>query len=1118
MKKNLILEIERINFLMNNTLLIEQSGAFVQFIETLVKNSPQSIKNLERLIKKARVAGEKLSDEDISRVIRELKESGGLTDDEIEALTKTFRKDADIKKILQDSNNFLDDFRRLTKKTEVPKSLESLIKISELTDSQINSVINNTVNSLFKNKTSNVYKLYNSVINTLGPYIDNLIKNKYLISNSEDFYTLIDNELNKSIKADVDAGRITEEQGKEFFKKISTEIRTNSSIKNKIDDMIDEGLVLGKKSKYKKIKFGDPPIKIHLADIIEWEVIPTDIKDLNTGIPLKKPKDPFEDAIDFEEEIRDLSRWKKFYLNRIEPYIRWWAKGFELQFDEMLGVTFETRRQEFLDAFQRGLNQFTTEGKKGLTKKNQAYYRDIIEKFQMLPRESNFFTPKNKTIYEFMWDDFEKKARLYFKDSPDDLQKFKEFVSELKDWKSFGDKNIAMKELLEGSDFSQASFKDIKTRINGILDTKINDELTKFKLACREKLIKGAKALYYKFMSGIYKSPADISRELTKELKNVKSRVVRKGEKVFTTVYSKKAAVNYTMQRIIYSLIVVPAIISAFEGLIEGAASSVDIKLVDRPWLQPNPDKNPATTAYNVLIGYVAYDVLTGIKLDEILSSATGLEPAQQSWINYTLDYFPGSRDDLWSLALESLAYYGFVGEGEDLEKKAKTELENTKKTIEEKGWVPRELSEQGPKKHPRHNEFLQFLASPATLRKPDDFPDFNAKLMASRVRSNDLNFWIEDFRYDKKYFVTQPYTPYEFSQKIQNGEEVSAFAWKDGDKIRTLNELNKEFSKNLPADLPQNNLPNTEDLKEKIPINNENYKIIKNILMENTPRTKFGEDNFKHWKDTFVFKAEDEKNPGQFKQVKINMEDVMDRINHYRKKYDEDDAFVRAVLDTHDNVVKVMYTKDLADISESALPRGLALVLREDRGELEIFSVSRPANGNWFLVKGDYTPSQLANMDLEKKEPEDKESTKMSKTEDDLKKKEEESIILLKRNEKEGLIDLPRKVKQKLKEKISKGWTTEEPPSYLMDFYTTSQINSVFNDPIEIYKLESSPSYFATLVKYSARVTPKRGFCRSLQMASRGEELNERQRKTINHILTRCKSKLAGKFGIASF
>jgi len=80
---------------------------------------------------------------------------------------------------------------------------------------------------------------------------------------------------------------------------------------------------------------------------------------------------------------------------------------------------------------------------------------------------------------------------------------------------------------------------------------------------------------------------------------------------------------------------------------------------------------------------------------------------------------------------------------------------------------------------------------------------------------------------------------------------------------------------------------------------------------MKNNTGKKFGDDNFKHWKDTFTFKSVDEKNPGQYKEVKINMEDVMDRIDHYRKKYDEDDAFVRAVIDTHENVVKVMFTKD---------------------------------------------------------------------------------------------------------------------------------------------------------------------------------------------------------------
>ena len=469
--------------------------------------------------------------------------------------------------------------------------------------------------------------------------------------------------------------------------------------------------------------------------------------------------------------------------------------------------------------------------------------------------------------------------------------------------------------------------------------------------------------------------------------------------------------------------------------------------------------------------------------------------------IGNIVQYFPGYLDDL-------IVYIADIGkksaEG-DVDKPLDDIVEKDKKKICDKAaeyGIPCEDAENLEKilqKRVEAQNNVETLKSGLhvwTTREEINRPDLEetAKKVESLLKANTSNDYKDVNAYfelgGKKYFLQRrgKIQPQIYSEK----NEIKL------DLIDFLNTYKSSIEK--------------QTVKESLYY--KNY----NLIMENTPRTKFGEDNFKHWKDTFVFKAEDEKNPGQFKQVKINMEDVMDRINHYRKKYDEDDAFVRAVLDTHDNVVKVMYTKDLADISESALPRGLALVLREDRGELEIFSVSRPANGNWFLVKGDYTPSQLANMDLEKKEPEDKESTKMSKTEDDLKKKEEESIILLKRNEKEGLIDLPRKVKQKLKEKISKGWTTEEPPSYLMDFYTTSQINSVFNDPIEIYKLESSPSYFATLVKYSARVTPKRGFCRSLHMASRGEELNERQRKTINHILTRCKSKLAGKFGIASF
>jgi hypothetical protein len=250
-------------------------------------------------------------------------------------------------------------------------------------------------------------------------------------------------------------------------------------------------------------------------------------------------------------------------------------------------------------------------------------------------------------------------------------------------------------------------------------------------------------------------------------------------------------------------------------------------------------------------------------------------------------------------------------------------------------------------------------------------------------------------------------------------------------------------------------------------------------------------------------------------------MEDVMDRINHFRKKYDEDDAFVRAVIDTHEDVVKVMFTKDLAHLQENFKPKGLAIILqqiRESRGEMEIWSVSRPANGNWFLVKGDYTPNQLANMDLEKKEPRTKETEVNSKSEDDLKKKEESAINVLKRNEKEGIEDLPKKVRDKVREKMGKGWTTEIPPEELKEYFTTSEINSIFNDKIVIYKLEPTREFFNSLVKFSARIVTKRGFCRTLKSGKNEFELSERQKMTVNHILNKCNTKYESKLGLRNF
>jgi hypothetical protein len=279
----------------------------------------------------------------------------------------------------------------------------------------------------------------------------------------------------------------------------------------------------------------------------------------------------------------------------------------------------------------------------------------------------------------------------------------------------------------------------------------------------------------------------------------------------------------------------------------------------------------------------------------------------------------------------------------------------------------------------------------------------------------------------------------------------------------------------------------------------------------------RFDEDNYKHWKDTFKFQSYNDET-AEYKDVKLNMEDVMDRIDHYRKKYDEDDAFVRAVIDTHENVVKIMFTKDLAHLIESITIGGLAKVLqslREGRGEMEIWSVARPADGNWFLVKGTFSKKELANMNLTKKVPEDKNPETKENPETGLKKKEETAVQKLKTNEVLGLENLPVKIKSKVREKMTQGWSPETPYPLFKEFYNESQINSIFNDKIIIYKLKPTKEFFDSLVDNSPKISLQRGFCRSIFLAKADSDISDNHQKIVNHVLDKCDKKYKGKLGI---
>ena len=292
-----------------------------------------------------------------------------------------------------------------------------------------------------------------------------------------------------------------------------------------------------------------------------------------------------------------------------------------------------------------------------------------------------------------------------------------------------------------------------------------------------------------------------------------------------------------------------------------------------------------------------------------------------------------------------------------------------------------------------------------------------------------------------------------------------------------------------------------------------------------------------KDWDEIFTFQKSDEKNPGRFTDVKIKMDSVMDRMPHWRKKYKkecvdlencdedgEDDSFVRAVIDTHPEVIRILFTKGLAHLTSSeeqedlneGLHKLLSLLREAKNVEVEVWSVYRhPSSPDkiWSLVKGDYKPKEMESMDVKPQQSPRGEVKKKINPFDDLKKKEVDSINLLSIDEKKGLQELPIKVRNKVKEKIKKGWTTEKPSENMIKFYKEDEVDSVFADQIKIYKLKPNQDFFDFILK-SEVSNIKRGFCRAIYYVEKEFDLTKEKESKIKNILNNCQEKFEGKYG----
>jgi hypothetical protein len=309
----------------------------------------------------------------------------------------------------------------------------------------------------------------------------------------------------------------------------------------------------------------------------------------------------------------------------------------------------------------------------------------------------------------------------------------------------------------------------------------------------------------------------------------------------------------------------------------------------------------------------------------------------------------------------------------------------------------------------------------------------------------------------------------------------------------------------------------------------------IKKMILEQDEENTL---KMKDWDEIFTFQRTDEKNPGKYTDVKIKMDTVMDRMPHWRKKYKkqcedlgncdddgDDDSFVRAVIDTHPEVVRILFTKGLANLTSSDDQEdlneglhGLLSYIRESKSvEVEVWSVYRhPSSPDkiWSLVKGDYKPKELASMDVKMQQTPGNSVEKKKNSLDELKKKELEAIKTLSSDEKKGLSELPIKIKGKIKEKIKMGWTTERPTTDLIDFYKEDLVDSVFGDPIKIYKLRPIKGFFNHIKSTKLSDNIKIGFCRAIHYVKKEIDLEKDDNKKINEILSDCQDKFGGKYG----
>lgn len=762
--------------------------------------------------------------------------------------------------------------------------------------------------------------------------------------------------------------------------------------------------------------------------------------------------------------------------------------------DELISMinTFSLGKKDALKKYQKQIDDIIVKIEK--QELDPKYYKEITDMIKVISSEGKAF----KDSANMFFDEFKEKLKKAF---PEDDNKSKEIIEKINSFDELGQFFEKSSKYLTTGD----KFKESIEIFRDAFGKKIKDESTSIL-----KFNKGAVKRWFNFLlTGSLRSLDEWSQKISQKRRfmYIGKQVQGFNFKSYVDMYFRIWVTTNLIVPIAYNFVttLLGYLISIPFSETEFGKKYREQGIIDIFW---DSYKNDILDTFDVIIK--SYNQTFG---DVAPQDKNTLLDWTYDFLNAIIP-FNSKIDDIWGFLSNSNYYLKKIDDKKDNIKK---EIKDTTKNVKEKPKTEEEIKAENNKKvkdkiQEIANKINGYSTTIANYGK-SSYTKFDPSVDEKKNLLSKIKYTGEDGTFDENKFIisvcntsTPPLDgPVEWGKFIKDHCDDPKSLW--------LKE-------------PQN-----ESILKKGSIINE---ILKHFMEQDEEKTL----KMKDWDEIFTFQKVDDKNPGKFKDVEIKMDVVMDRIPHWRKKYKkecedldncdddgEDDSFVRAVIDTHPDVVRILFTKGLAHITSSndqedlneGLHKLLGLIREAKNVEVEVWSVYRhPSSPDkiWSLVKGDYKQKELASMDVKMQQSPPNSVEKQKNSLDELKKKESSSIKLLSTDEKKGMDGLPLPLKKKVREIIKKGWTTETPPSELIKFHKEDVMNSVFGDVIKVYKLKPNEEFFNFLKDSELDNSIKRGFCRSIYYVEKEFDLPEDKMSKVNDILGKCENKFEGKYG----